>query len=115
MVWEIALVIFLLVLTALVIILIPTVLNLRNTLKKASKLLENVNGELPDILADVSDITYRANIATEKIDKTVSNITEVEKKISAEIKEPLMEVVGSLGGFLKALQIFFTYFVKKRK
>jgi hypothetical protein len=45
----------------------------------------------------------------------VGDITDIEKKISSEIKEPLLEVVGTLGGFLKALQIFATYFLKKKK
>jgi len=113
--WEAALVIFLIVLTVLVIILIPTVLNFRSTLKRVSKLLENVNKELPDILADVSDITYRTNVASEKIDRMVNDVSDVEKKISSEIKVPLLELIGTLGGFFKAMQILFTYFVKRKK
>jgi predicted PurR-regulated permease PerM len=113
--WEAALVLFLVVLTVLVIILIPTVLNFRNTLKRVSKLIENVNKELPDIMADINDITYRTNVASEKIDHIVNDVTNIEKKISAEIKDPLFELIGTLGGFFKAMQIFFTYFVKRKR
>ena len=115
MVWEIALVIFLLVLTVLMILLIPVIINLRKTLTKISTLADNLNKELPDILADISEITYQASEVSEKINDTVGDITDIEKKISSEIKEPLLEVVGTLGGFLKALQIFATYFLKKKK
>ena len=115
MVWEIALVIFLLVLTVLVILLIPVLLNLRKTLIKISTLTENLNKELPDILADISEITYQASLASGKINNAVGDIAEMEKKISSEIKEPLLQVVGTLGGFLKAFQIFATYFLRKKK
>ena len=76
---------------------------------------DNLNKELPDILADISEITYQASEVSEKINDTVGDITDIEKKISSEIKEPLLEAVGTLGGFLKALQVFVTYFMKKKK
>jgi predicted PurR-regulated permease PerM len=113
--WEFALVIFLLVLTVLVILLIPVLLNFRKTLIKISTLTDNLNKELPDILADISEITYQASLTSGKINNVVEDIAEIEKKISSDIKEPLLQVVGALGGFLKAFQIFVTYFLRKKK
>lgn len=115
MVWEIALVIFLLVLTVLVILCIPVLMNFRKTLIKVSTLADNLNEELPDILADISEITYQASLASGKINDAVGDLAEMEKKISSEIKEPLLQMVGTLGGFLKAFQIFVTYFLRKKK
>jgi predicted PurR-regulated permease PerM len=113
MIWEIALVIFLLVLSVLIILLIPAVLNLIKTLARISELVENVNKDLPDILADISEITYQSSRASQRIHDAVDDIAAIERKVTREIKEPLLQAAASMGGFLKALQAFMTFFVKK--
>ena len=113
MIWEIALVIFLLVLSVLVILLIPAVLNLMKTLARISELLENVNKDLPDILADISEITYQSSRASQRIHDAVDDIAAIERKVAREIKEPLIQAAASMGGFLKALQAFMRFFIKK--
>jgi len=47
MVWEIALVIFLLVLSMLTLMLIPVVLQLRSTLARIASLVEGINRTCP--------------------------------------------------------------------
>jgi predicted PurR-regulated permease PerM len=111
--WEYALVIFLLVLTVLVILLIPVVLNLIKTLSRASALIENVNKDLPDILADISEITYQSSRASQRIHDAVDDIASIERKVTHEIKDPLIHAAASIGGFLRALQTFLTFFMKK--
>jgi len=112
--WEYALVIFLLVLTVLVILLIPVVLNLIKTLSQASELIKSVNKDLPDILADISEITYQSSRASQRIHDAVDDIAAIERKVTREIKEPLIQAAASMGGFLKAIQTFLTFFMKKR-
>ena len=115
MVWEIALVVLLVALSVLVILIIPAVLNLMKTLSKLSDTLDTVNKELPDILADVSEITYQASKTSERLHDAVDDIAQLERRVAHHVKEPMLEVAASLGGFLRALQAFLTYFVKKEK
>ena len=112
--WEFALVIFLLVLSVLVIYLIPTVINFNRALKKITKTIDMLNDDLPDILYDISEITYNASHATKNIGKTIENLSEMEQTISKEIKKPLLDTAAALGGFLQAIQAFVSYFVKKK-
>jgi uncharacterized protein YoxC len=115
MVWEVALVIFLLVLTVLIILLIPTVVQFFKTLNKLSRTLDEVNRELPDILENIEEITDHTAQATKKINHTVDTIAEIEQKISDELKEPALEVIATLTGLFKGLQTFLTYFVRSKK
>ena len=114
MAWEYALVALLLVLTFFVILLVPTVMNLNRVLKKLNKTADTLNEDLPDILYDISEITYRTSKASEHIKNTIEDLSEIEKTITREIKEPIIETAASIGGFLKAVQSFVTYFVKKK-
>jgi predicted PurR-regulated permease PerM len=113
MVWEVALVVFLLVLSLLVLLLIPTVLQLRTTLSRISTLVENVNKELPKILGDVSLITHQASKATERIQNVVDDIVDIERRISHEIKRPAVEIASMIGGLLKGIQTILSFFSRK--
>ncbi len=115
MIWEMALTIFLLILSVLVIMLIPTVLNFNRTLAKLSKTLDTVNKDLPDIMIDVSNLTYNAASSSEKISDTLSDIAELERKISREIKEPLLEAAVTFGGFLQGIQAFLNLLIRKTR
>jgi uncharacterized protein YoxC len=112
--WEQALVIFLLVMTVLVILLIPTVVSLFKTLSKFSKTLDELNKELPAIMQDVADITDNTASATTKLNGAVDDIVEFEQKLSSELKEPALEAVATLVGVLKGLQTFMTFIIKKK-
>lgn len=114
MVWEIALVIFLLVLTVLVILLIPTVLQFLHTLKKLSRTLDDVNKELPQILENLEEITDHTSRATRSINGAVDDVIEIQQKISDELKEPALETIATLAGLFRGLQTFLTYFVRKK-
>ena len=69
--WELALVMLLLVLSVLVIYLIPAIINFNRLVKKISKTADVLNDDLPDILYDVSEITYNASHTTKSIGKTI--------------------------------------------
>ena len=109
--WEIVIIVLI---TALVTIIIPTIFELRKNLKKISILVDNINDELPTILKNINQISEDASSATNKLNIAVGEIVEIEKKISDEIKQPLIETAATLGGFMQALQTFVTYFIRKK-
>ena len=113
--WEVALVMLLLVLTVLALLLIPTILDLKRALSKISILAENLNHDLPDILHNISRISGQASRAGEKLGDAVEDLVEIERKISKEVKQPLLETAGTIAGILRGAQAFFTYFIKKHK
>lgn len=113
MVVETALVILILVAAVLLILLIPTILELRKSLSRIARLADNLNKELPEILENVNAITKQVNSASHKINYAVDDIVEVERKISHEIKKPVLEAAASIAGFLKGVQSFLNYFMKK--
>jgi len=115
MVWEIALIILLLVLTVLVILLIPTVVQFYRTLQKFNKTLDEINRDLPQIMENLEEITDHTSRATRGIDHAVDDVLEIQRKISDELKEPALDTIATLAGVFKGLQTFITYFVKKRK
>lgn len=115
MLWEMALTLLLLVLVVLVILLIPTVLQLRVTLSRISKLAENLNNDLPEILSNVRQISGHTSRAAENLNDVVSDVSDFEKKISKQLKEPAFEAAASLAGLLQGIHTFVTYFVKKKK
>lgn len=115
MVWEVALVIFLLVFTVLIILLIPTVVSLFKTLAKLSKTLDEANRGLPQILENIAEITDHTSRATKKVNHVVGDIVEFEQKISDEIREPALEAFATLAGLFRGLQTFLTYFIRKKK
>jgi len=114
MVWEMALVLLILVSIVFIIMLIPTVLELRKTLSRLSNLAENVNKDLPEILNNIKEISDNTSHTTDKINAVVSDVAEFEKKISNEIKEPAMEAAATIAGLLQGLQTFLTFFAKRK-
>lgn len=114
MVWEIALVIFLLSGTVVLYLLIPFLLRMRETLKHANQTLRILNKDLPDILDNVKEISSSANAASKKITTTVENLAELEKVFSKEIKEPLQNVAKALGMLLQILDKLFNRFKKQK-
>jgi uncharacterized protein YoxC len=90
MLWENALVILLLVLTVLVILLIPTVVQFYRALKKLNSTIDDVNRDLPQIMENLEEITSYTTRATRKINHAVDDVVDVQQKISDELKEPAL-------------------------
>jgi len=114
MVWEIALVVFLLVLSMLTLLLIPVVLQLRITLSKISALVEGINKNLPNILNDVNQVTTQVAKAGLQIQNAVDDIVDIERRISHGIKRPTVEIAASLGALIKSIQTILSLFSRKR-
>jgi len=114
MLWEDALVILLLVLTVLVILLIPTVVRFFRILHKFNKTLDEINRDLPQIMENLEEISTHTARTTRGIDHAVSDVLEIQQKISAELKAPALDTIATLAGMFKGIQTFMTYFIKKK-
>ena len=95
MLWEFAFVFFLVALTVLVFLTIPSVLELRTTLKRINKTLGILNEDLPDILKNVKDVSETVNSATDKLDAAVKNVVEIEQLVSGA---NLLFITAGMGG-----------------
>jgi len=113
MVWETALAFFLLSLTVFIYLAVPVLFNLKSTLKKASRTLDILNKDLPDILDNVSEIGETVNGATKKIESTVEDLAELEQLVSKEIKQPLQNVAQSIASLLSLANKIFDRRSKK--
>jgi ABC-type transporter Mla subunit MlaD len=114
MVWEIALVVFLLVLSMLTLLLIPVVLQLRTTLSKISALIEGINKNLPNILHDVNQVTTQVAKAGAQIQNAVDDIVDIERKISHRIKRPAADIAATLAALITSIQTILSLFSRKR-
>ena len=112
-VWETALVFLLLSSTVLVILAIPVVFKLRESLKKGNKTLDILNKDLPDIMDNLTEISKRVNSASSKIETTVEDIAELEQLISKEIKQPLQNIAQSIATLLHLANKLFDRKSKK--
>ncbi len=109
-VWEIAFTLFLLSLTALVILLIPVVFQFRNSVKKINDTLDTVNKDLPELIENLKQISKALNTTTEKIEKAINDIADLERIFVREIKVPLQTV----GSVISSLVHFMTNILTKR-
>ena len=107
MVGEITFAMFMLSLTVLVIFIIPVVYKFRETLKGVNRTLDVVNEDLPDILANVHDVTDSVNSASKKIDKVVGDISELEQLILTDIKAPLQNIAKAITMLLQLTNKLF--------
>jgi len=107
MLWEFAFVFFLVALTVLVFLTIPSVLELKTTLKRINRTLGILNEDLPDILKNVKDVTETVNSATDKLDTAVRNVVELEQMVSNEIKQPLQNIAQTIATILQIVNKVF--------
>lgn len=105
--WEFAFVVFLVSLMFLVFLTIPSVLELRKTLRRVNKTLAILNQDLPDILKNVKDISVIVNSASAKLDTSVKNVVELEQLVSKEIRQPLQNIAQTIATVLQLLNRIF--------
>jgi len=105
--WEFAFVVFLVSLMFLVFLTIPSVLELRKTLRRVNKTLSILNEDLPGILKNVRDISDNVSSASTKLDTTVKNVVELEQLVSKEIKQPLQNIAQTIATVLQLLNKIF--------
>ena len=115
--WEIATIIFL-AMTVIIVMFVPLIIELRSTLKKVSGLVDNLNKDLPDILANIKKVTEHTTVASDKLNNAVGDIVEFEQKISNQIKQPVLDAATTIAAVLPLyFQLLFlsksyTFFLK---
>ncbi|HHE54699.1 MAG TPA: DUF948 domain-containing protein [Caldithrix abyssi] len=112
-VWEVAFVIFLLSLTVLVYLLIPVVLRFRDTLGRLNRTLVVLNDDLPEILKNVQSITERLDKVMKTAEDAVEDIAKIERTITKEIKEPLINIAQIIGTVIQLIERLLVWPKKK--
>ena len=110
-IWPIVLTLFFLGLTVLIILIIPVLLQLKDTITKLNQTLDTVNNDLPTIMDNVNDMTKTLNMATNKVEGTVERFSELETIITQQIKIPIKTIASIVATLLKLI----TTLVGRRK
>lgn len=103
MIWEIVLTLFFIALIVLIVLIIPVVLQFRESLSKLNLTLDTVNKDLPQMLANFTDVSKSLTVASAKIEKAVDNFSEIERMITDQIKVPLRTIAQIISTLLKLL------------
>ncbi len=111
MIWEIVLTIFFISLIVLIILLIPIVLQFRESLSKLNQTLDTINKDLPQMMNNFTEVSKSLTVATVKIENAVDGFSEIEKMITEQIKVPLKTIANIIATLLKLL----TALLGKRK
>jgi len=109
--WPIVLTLFFLGLTVLIILLIPVILQLKDSLGRFNQTLDIVNKDLPTVMSNMSDVSKTVNLASVKIESAVDNFSDLEKTINQQIRVPLKTIASIIATLLKIM----TTIVGKRK
>lgn len=102
-IWPIVLTLFFLGLIVLIILLIPVILQVRESLSKLNQALDTVNKDLPMVMTNVSDVSKTLNIASVKIEGAVDSFSDLEKTINQQIRVPLKTIASIIATLLKIL------------
>jgi uncharacterized protein YoxC len=105
-IWPIVLTLFFIGLTILTILLIPVVIQLRDTLTKFNSTLDTINHDLPQIMDNVNEVTKTVNTASIKIQGAVDSFAELETIITQQIKVPLRTIAQIISSLLKLVTLF---------
>ena len=62
MIWEIVLTLFFLALIVLVVMLVPVVMQLRQSLTKFNQAMDTLNKDLPEVMSNVNDISKSSTL-----------------------------------------------------
>ena len=108
--WPIVLTLFFLGLTVLIILLIPVILQFKDSLGRFNQTLDIVK-DLPTVMSNMSDVSKTVNMASVKIESAVDNFSDLEKTINQQIRVPLKTIASIIATLLKIL----TAIVGKRK
>jgi predicted PurR-regulated permease PerM len=103
MIWEIVLTLFFVALIVLVILLIPIVLQFRESLSKLNQTLDTVNKDLPQMMNNFTEVSKSLSVATVKIENAVDGFSELEKIVTEQIKVPLKTIANIISTLLKLL------------
>ena len=107
-IWPIVLTLFFLGLTVLIILIVPVLLQFKDTITKLNQTLDIVNNDLPTIMDNVNDVTKNINIASNKVEGTVERFSELETIITQQIKVPIKTIASIVATLLKLVTAMVT-------
>ena len=120
MLWEISLLVIAIAFLLLVILTIPTIVQIRRTVKNAELTTKILNQNLPGILTNLDEITTNLNQTTQTVHEQVDGLKNVvakfsgiaddvvdfERSIRAEIERPILDTVNTVSAVIKATRVF---------
>lgn len=128
MIWEISTLIASIALLILIAFLIPTILQVRRTVKKMEDLSEKLDRDLPDILVNVHKISanlsailetgrYQVESLGETLDQVrgaIEDIIGFQRRVKREIESPLLRAVNFISAASRAVQTFLLVFLSHK-
>jgi len=102
-IWPVVLTLFFLGLIILIILLIPVILQFRESLSRLNQALDTVNKDLPTVMTNVSDVSKSLNIASVKIEGAVDSFSDLERTINQQIRVPVKTIASIIATLLKVL------------
>ncbi len=105
MYWEIAFVVFLAALTALVVLLIPIVLQIKESVGKLNQTLDTVNKDLPEVMSNLKDLSGNLTNTTIKVETAISSLAEIEEAFTHQIKARLATLGSALSTVIKLVGV----------
>jgi uncharacterized protein YoxC len=111
----------------LVVFIIPTIIQIRKTVKNAEITLKSVNQNLPGILTNIDEITTNITQVTQSVHQNIDGLKEVvnkihlvaddivqfEQTIRQEIEPPILNTLGTLSGISKGIRTFMDIWRRK--
>jgi uncharacterized protein YoxC len=121
MIIEISILVVSIAVLALILFLIPSIIQLRRSAKRIEEVSEQLNQQLPSILKNIDEITTNLNGMmsngrqhVEKLGNAVDDIVDFEKRIKHRVEDPLVETLTTIAAITKAVRAFLTIFLDRK-
>lgn len=121
MIIEISVLIVSIAFLALILFLIPSIIQLRKSAKRIEEVSEQLNRQLPSILENINEITTNLNDLltngrqqVEKLGGAVDDIVDFERKIKHRVEDPLVETLTTIAAITKAVRAFLVIFLNRK-
>jgi uncharacterized protein YoxC len=121
MIIEISVLIASIALLALILFLIPSIIQHRKSAKRIEEVSELLNQKLPSILENIDEITTNLNDMlsnarqqVEKLGGAVDDIVDFEKRIKYRVEDPLVETLTTIAAITKAVRAFLVIFLNRK-
>lgn len=128
MIWEISVLITSIAVLILVAFLVPTIIQMRRTAIKFESMTEEIDKQLPDIMANLREISinlsailaagrHQAQALGEAMDQVTGAIEDVvgfRRRVKKQVESPLLKALNSVSGASKALHAFLSVFLSQK-
>ena len=128
MIWEISTLIASIAILILAAFLVPTILQLRRTAKKIEDVSGTIDKNLPDILANLREISINLSAiltagrhqvdtlgeAVNQVKGAVDDVVGFQKRVKGHIESPLLQTVGTISAVSKAVHAFLLVFLRHK-